>query len=170
MQLLRLPELERMAKAGVKLMGELVPYMHGWSFDHPGLVPLLEAAQRHGMVFSFHSTGITDEVMEPLLARFPDLTFVAAHPCDKADFLRHLERMKRHANYVLDLSGKGLARMGMLRFGIDRVGKERFLFGTDYPICAPEMYVAAVEHDPLLTEEEKQAIFRDNARRILFGA
>ena len=58
------------------------------------------------MVFSFHSTGVTDEVLEPLLSRFPNLTFVAAHPGEKRDFLRHLSRMERHENYFLDLSAR----------------------------------------------------------------
>ncbi len=165
-----LAEVERMAKAGVKLMGELVPYMQDWSMSHPGLIPILEAARAHGMVVSYHSTGVTDEVMEPILDRFPDMTFVAAHPREKKDVLDHIGLMQRHKNYYLDLSGGGLGRMGLLRFVIDRAGADRILFGTDFPICPPEMYVAAVEHDPLLTEEEKQAIFRDNARRILFGA
>ena len=163
-------EIKRMAAAGVKLLGEVVPYMHGWNFSNPGLVPILEAAQEVGMVFSFHSTGIPDEVLEPLLNRFPKLTFVAAHPREKKDVLGHVGLMERHSNYFLDLSGGGLIRMGMLRFAIDRASKDRFLFGTDFPICPPEMYVAAVEQDPLLSEEEKQAVFCGNAQRILFGA
>ncbi|MBE6973451.1 MAG: amidohydrolase [Ruminococcaceae bacterium] len=163
-------EVERMAAQGVKLLGEVVPYMHGWDFTHPGLVPVLEAAQEAGMVFSFHSTNIADEVLEPLLTRFPDLAFVAAHPGEKKALQTHLGRMERHKNYFLDLSGTGIGRMGMLRYAMDRAGKERFLFGTDFPICPPEMYVAAVDRDPMLTEEEKQAVFCDNAKRILFGA
>lgn len=160
-------QIGQMASQGVKLMGEVVPYMHGWDFAHPGLIPVLEAAQEAGMVFSFHSTGIPDEVLESLLTRFPELTFVAAHPGEKKALLTHLDRMEHHKNYFLDLSGSGLGRMGMLRYAIDRAGKEQFLFGTDFPVCPPEMYVAVVDGDPLLTEEEKQAVFRGNAQRIL---
>lgn len=160
-------EVERMAGLGVKLIGELVPYMHGWKMSHPGLLPIFEAAQRHGMVVNFHSTNVDDEVMEPLLTQFPKLTFVAAHPGEKEAFVRHLGRMQRHKNYYLDLSGRGLGRMGILRYGIDRVGKERFLFGTDFPICSPAMYIGAVEQDRFLTREEKDAVLSGNAKRIL---
>lgn len=163
-------QVERMAAEGVRLVGELVPYMHGWAMDNSGLIPILEAAQAHGMVVNFHSTGVVDEVIEPILDRFPHMPFVAAHPREKKDVLGHVGLMQRHENYFLDLSGSGLMRMGMLRFAIDLAGKDRFLFGTDFPICPPEMYVAAVELDPLLAEEEKQAVFCDNANRILFGA
>lgn len=167
---LSIAQVERMAAQGVRLVGELVPYMHGWAMDNPGLIPVLEAARAHGMVVCFHSTGVADEVIEPILNRFPDMAFVAAHPREKKDVLGHIGLMQRHKNYYLDLSGSGIGRMGMLRFAIDQAGKDRFLFGTDFPICPPEMYVAAVEHDPLLTEEEKQAVFCDNAKCILFGA
>lgn len=160
-------EVERMAALGITLVGELVPYMHGWKMNHPGLLPILEAAEHYRMVVNFHSTNVDDEVMDPLLARFPKLTFVAAHPGEKESFLRHLGRMERFGNYFLDLSGRGLGRMGMLRYGIDRVGKERFLFGTDFPICPPAMYIGAVEGDPFLTREEKNAVFFENAQRIL---
>ncbi len=160
-------ELRRMADRGVKLVGELVPYMHGWAMDHPGLVPILEKAQEYGMVISYHSTSVPEEVMDGLLDRFPDTIFVAAHPGEKTTLDVHLNLMNRHKNYYLDLSGGGIGRMGMLRYAIDRAGKERFLFGTDYPICPPEIYIAALEHDPLLTQEERQAVFADNAKRIL---
>ena len=54
----------------------------------------------------------------------------------------------------------------MLSYGVHKVGAERFLFGTDYPICNPRMYVQAVlqEH---LTDEERELIFHKNASRIL---
>ena len=43
---------------------------------------------------------------------------------------------------------------------------DRVLFGTDYPICNPRMYVQAVlgEHIP---DEDKEKILFGNARRIL---
>lgn len=160
-------EVERMAALGITLVGELVPYMHGWKMNHPGLLPILEAAEHYRMVVNFHSTNVDDETMDPLLKRFPKLTFVAAHPGEKEPFLRHLGRMERFENYFLDLSGGGLGRMGLLRYGIDRVGKERFLFGTDFPICPPAMYIGCVENDPFLTQEEKDAVFYGNAKRIL---
>ena len=40
-------QVKRMAQYGVKLVGELVPYMHGWSISHPGLIPILEEIQKN---------------------------------------------------------------------------------------------------------------------------
>ena len=72
--------------------------------------------------------------------------------------MRHLRRMKLSRNYFLDLSGGGLYRYGMLRRGVDECGAERFLFGTDYPICGPATYVGGVAQDDLLTPAEKRLI------------
>ena len=55
----------------------------------------------------------------------------------------------------------------MLRYGLDQVGKDRILFGTDYPICNPGMYVEAVLFENL-TDEELEAVMEKNARRLIF--
>jgi len=164
-----LDEIERMAANGVKLVGELVPYMHGWDFSHPDLPVLLEAMEKHGMILSVHGTGITDDVIMPLLERFPKLPFVAAHPDERKSVNTHLGRMVRFDNYYLDLSGSGLSRMGLLRYMIDRAGKDQILFGTDFPICTPAMYISVTEQDQFLTEDEKDHVFYKNAERLLFG-
>ena len=74
--------------------------------------------------------------------------------------------LKKYPNAYLDLSGTGLFRYGMLKHGVDMVGAEKFLFGTDYPITNPHMYVQAVEFEHI-TEEAKDMIFYQNAERIL---
>ena len=160
-------EIRHMAAEGVCLMGELVPYIHGWDMGHPGLVPILEEAAEQNMIVSFHGTDVTDEMIEPLLDRFPQMPFVAAHPVDKEKMRLHIGRMQRHENYWLDLSGAGIGRMSLLPWTIRQAGCRRILFGTDFPACPPEIYVAAVTQDPMLTEEETQAILWDNAAGLL---
>lgn len=160
-------EIRRMAAEGVRLVGELVPYLYGWDMDHPGLFPILEAAAEENMIVSFHSTDTTDEMIEPLLDRFPRMPFVAAHPVDRQKLQRHMGRMARHENYYLDLAGTGVNRLGMLPWTVRQVGHDRILFATDFPVCPPEIYAAAVTQDPMLTEEEKQAILWDNAAGLL---
>ncbi|MGN0746462.1 MAG: amidohydrolase family protein [Aristaeellaceae bacterium] len=164
-----LAEIRRMDAAGVKLIGELVPYMHGWNdFDqHPWveeLNALLDEAQRCGMVFSYHT--IWDWPLEPVIAAHPDMAFVAAHPGDRDSVPKHVERMRRYDNAYLDLSGTGIFRFGSIRYLVNQVGVDRILFGTDYPICNPEMYIHAVlgEH---LGDRVEQKIFHDNAARLL---
>ena len=68
---------------------------------------------------------------------------------------------------IIDLSGTGLFRQGMLRRGIDEVGVERFIFGSDYPTCNPSMFIGGVALDTLISEEEKSMIFAGNAKKLL---
>lgn len=166
-----LETLEFMHKNGYRLIGELVPYMHGWreaglDFACKGLQEILDLAGDYGMVFSYHTMGEWQEQMESMIANNPKVTFVAAHPGQKADFLLHLERLEKYDNAYLDLSGTGLFRYGMLREGIRRVGAEKFLFGTDYPITNPGMYVQAVYYEHI-TDADRELIFSKNAERIL---
>ena len=46
-------------------------------------------------------------------------------------------------------------------------GVDKILFGSDYPTCNPAMYIGGVLLDDLITPEEKQKIFYDNAKRLL---
>jgi predicted TIM-barrel fold metal-dependent hydrolase len=158
-------ELIYMHSNGVKLIGELVPYMHGWSdYSCKDLSEILEVAEGLEMVVSFHS--MDNDQMEKMIASHPNITFVAAHPGEKNNYLLHIERMKKYKNAFLDLSGTGLFRYGMLKYGVEKVGSDRFLFGTDYPICNPSMYIHAVEFEHI-SDNAKEAIFHQNAERLL---
>ena len=158
-------EMEYMRKRGVKLIGELVPRRFNYDYTHKGLDDILELAGEYGMVVSFHS--MDDAAMDAMVERHKNTIFVAAHPLEKTTLLRHIERMKNNENCYLDLSGTGLFRFGMLRRLIDEVGAERVLFGSDYPICSPSMYVGAIILDETLTEREKTLILSGNAKRLL---
>lgn len=158
-------ELKKMQAKGVNLIGELVPYMHRWSdYSCKEFHEILDVAGSLGMVVSYHS--MDNEQMDKMVAAHPKVTFVAAHPGEKENYLLHIERMKKYQNVHLDLSGTGLFRYGMLKYGVEKVGAERFLFGTDYPICNPSMYINAVEFEKI-TESAKEAIFHENAERLL---
>lgn len=160
-------EMERLYAQGVRLVGELVPYSHGWEdYACPGFSKILDAAQDLGMVVSIHSMG--DDAMDAMAKAHPGCKIVFAHPGEAEAVERHMKRLKGSENFYLDLSGTGLFRHGVLRALIDEVGVEKILFGTDYPICNPYMYVGGVGLDPLLSKGEKEAVFSGNVRR-LFG-
>lgn len=159
-------EIERMHSLGIRLIGELVPYYHGWQdYSCSAFDEILDAAEQYGMVVSFHS--MDDDQMDAMVRKHPNLVLVAAHPNTMEHYQRHLDRMMLSENYYLDLSGTGLFRHRMLRYGIDRCGADRFLFGTDFPVCNPAMYVGGVMMDSLLTAKEKQMILAGNAKRLL---
>ena len=162
-------EIDRMSKKGVKLVGELVPWLMGWGHDYDckEIGEIFEVAKEYGMIISLHSACEEVDAMDRLIKAHPDVTIVAAHPGEYGEFSRHMQRMEYSENYYLDLSGYGIFRHGLLRAALDKFGKERFLFGSDYPTCNPAMYLGGVLLDPLITDEEKEYIFSKNAKRLL---
>jgi len=164
---LSIREVEHFAARGGRLIGELVPYMCAWTPDiSDGLSEILRTVARHGMVVSFHTSGL--DGMERIAAAHPDVLFVFAHPGDKEQLPHHIDIMKRLDNVSLDLSGTGIFRYGLIRYAVDQVGVERILFGTDYPLCNLQMYVGGVMGEKL-TDRERELIFSGNAKRLLFG-
>ena len=159
-------EINAAWELGVRLIGELVPYHHGYSYDHCGLHEIFECLGGRDMTVSIHSNDGDLPQMEKLAVEHKDVTFVFAHPGDLERVKKHIEIMRRCENVYLDLSGTGLFRYGMLKHLVDSVGAERILFGTDYPICNPEMYVHAVLFEKI-SDRERELIFAGNAKRLL---
>ena len=162
-----LAEMERMDKLGIKLIGELCPYLCDWKdYSCEGFSILLDEAEKRDMIVSFHSMG--EDEMDAMVKAHPGVKFVAAHPGELKYLLRHIERAKfSDGNYYLDLSGYGLFRHGMLRRTIDDLGVDKILFGSDYSTCNPAMYIGGVLMDDLITDEEKAKIFSLNAKKLL---
>jgi len=159
-------EIHRMHSLGVNLIGELVPYIDGWSdYSCEGFSYLLEEAAKYNMIVNFHSGG--ENQMDEMVKKHKDVIFVAAHPGEYSEFMRHIERAKLSENYYLDLSGYGMFRYGMLRKAIDTIGIDRIVFGSDYPTCNPGMYIGGVLFDNTLTDTEKEKIFSVNAKKLL---
>jgi len=159
-----LKEIELARECGVRLIGELVPYMYGWSYAEPAFSDILDTFGDGEFTVSLHTTDLA--VMEEIAKAHPGISFVFAHPGEKDRLMQHIEIMKRCENVYLDLSGTGLFRFGMLAKLVREVGSERILFGSDYPICDPYMNIAGVlgEH---ITDEDRENIFAGNAIRLL---
>lgn len=158
-------ELKKYNSLGVKLVGELVPYYNGWSkYYSYSLIPIYEEIDRLNLVVSVHTQE--EESLEKAVAEFKNINFVAAHPRDKVDYDNHIKRALKYDNYYIDLSGTGLFRYGMLENMVNKIGSEKILFGTDFPICNPLMYVKAVEFENI-SNSDKENIFYKNAERLL---
>ena len=162
-------EIERMNAAGVKLIGELVPYMHGWQrFDEwpciDELNTMLDVAQKYDMVVSYHI--LWHWPIEPVIAAHPNMPFVAAHPGQLEDVEKHIARMRKYDNAYLDLSGTGIMRWNCLRYLINQVGEDRLIFGTDYPLRNQHLYVQAVLGENL-SDRVVEKIFHENAEKLL---
>ena len=99
-------EIRLMEREDVRLVGELVPYWMGWNdygYNAPEVYELIQAAGEAGMIISLHS-GSPDE-MDALLEACPHTVIVGAHPGEKSDFLRHIERT-RMLVHIVDVAGE----------------------------------------------------------------
>ena len=130
----------------------------------PCFFELFKICEEKEMVVSVHP--LDAEEFDKIADEFKNLTIVMAHPAYGDEYMKRLDIVKRHENVYLDLSGTGIAAYGMLRYGIDKVSKEKILFGTDFPGYNPEMYVRSVLYDKL-TDEEREYIFWKNAIMLL---
>ena len=104
--------------------------------------------------------------MRSIAKRHSTTPFVFAHPGEAKRVNDHIDVMLECDNVYLDLSGTGLFRYGMLKYLVERVGAERILFGSDYPICNPNMYIHAVEFEKI-SDSDKELIFSQNAKMLL---
>lgn len=157
-------EIDTAYGLGVKLIGELVPYTYKWRYDDKGFFEILEHAKNKIPLVSVHT--MWDAGIEKAVEENKDITFVLAHPGEKPSALRHIELMKRCENAYLDISGLGVFRYGVLAKLISEVGRERILFGTDYPVCNPGDYIGAVLTERI-SDKDREAILFENARRLL---
>ncbi len=155
--------IEKVHKEGFRLIGELTPQSAGgWQYRDCGEIFAL--CEELGMVVSCHPTD--DEDMRAVCREFPHLRFVFAHPGDAPAYRVNLERLKDFENAYLDISGTGLFRYTMLEHGVKSVGADRILFGTDYPVCNPAMYVGGVQFENLTTSELEKIAYK-NAEALL---
>ena len=158
-------EISRAKANGIHLIGELVPYLDGWDYSHKGISPIFDFAEKNDMVVSVHSDD--SESLDLLIEEHPDLIIVGAHPNDWNSFFKHLERLKKYDNYMLDISATGVTRFGMLKKLVSEIGSERILYGSDYPSCDPNVFISSVAQNPFLSDSDKENILYKNAKRIL---
>ena len=146
-------------------IGELVAYFFDYkSYVAPGMNQIYDLAQNLNLPINIHPYGL-DEI-EQICRNFPKLNIIIAHPTgDKDGIIARYELIKKYQNAYLDLSGSGLFRWGMLKYGVNMVGKHKFLFGTDYPICNPAMMIEAVKFE-ISNDDELEAIFSGNFKRL----
>lgn len=158
-------ELESMHRAGVRWIGELVAYIMGYDkYLTRDAYPIYELARDLRFVVNLHPNNLSE--IEGICQRFPELRIVMAHPTSsKGTINERIEMVAKHPNLFLDISGGGIQRWGLMRHAIDIAGKEKFLFGTDFPIGNPAVFVQGVLFENL-SDDELEAVFSKNFKRL----
>ncbi|MBQ3667898.1 MAG: amidohydrolase family protein [Clostridia bacterium] len=149
---------------GIRLIGEIVPYMHGWDYSCEAFSALLEEIEPTGMAVNLHTLDL--DQMRRIALEHKRISFVFAHPGERDRIDRHVAIMKELDNVYLDISGTGILRFGMLSHLVQQVGHERILFGTDYPATNPNLYVACVQSEHI-NDAQRESIYSLNAKRLL---
>ena len=147
---------------GMYLIGELTPYIYGWK-TYMSACEIFEYAAYLDMTVNCHPTSMED--MKALAETFPKMNIVYAHPGEMQQVEDNLELLNKYENVCLDISGTGVQRYGAVKELVNRAGKEKILFGTDYSVCNPATYISAVMYENL-TDDEREHIFYKNAERV----
>lgn len=160
-------EIERgVRQEGVRWVGEFAWY----GFGKQELLGSAEAFRIFGLVQELDVPLNIHCNDHPLVRRicqtFPSLQVVLAHPRQDVEGIRERVALVREfPNLHLDLSGSGLHRYGMLWYAIEQAGAEKFLWGSDYPVCGAAGFLADVLHEPI-TEAQCELVFSGNFKRL----
>lgn len=140
--------------------------------NDPRVATVVEAATAHGVPVLQHAwhktTGnlvgeSTPADVAKLARAVPDAKIIMAHL--NGHGLRGIERIQACTNIYVDVAG-GDPELGMVDTACQRLGYRRVVFGTDAPIRHYGTVVGKVLAADL-TDEQKRAIFWDNAVRLL---
>jgi predicted TIM-barrel fold metal-dependent hydrolase len=159
-------EIEKLyKKENICWIGELVAYMMDYqNYASENMFQIYALAQDLGLPVNIHPYAL-DEI-EKVCQNFPKLNIIIAHlGAGLEDINKRFTLLGKYPNAYLDLSGSGVYRYGVLANGIKKVGKHKFLFGTDYPIGNPHMMVQGILFEKL-SDDDLKAVFSENFKYL----
>jgi hypothetical protein len=173
-------ELERCAKGGLRGIGELRPDVQGFDLgDETTMSPVVEAANRHGMILLTHSSEpvghqyagkgeVTPDILYRFICNFPQIPFVCAHWGGGLPFYALMpEVANAMQNVFFDTAATPfLYRPDIFRYIAEIAGVDKILFGTDYPLM-PQSRVIKQLHSVDMGVDAEDLMLGANAKRLL---
>lgn len=159
---------------GPKCVGiKIHPEEHGYRIADQGAAVFRFAAE-FGAAILTHSGEANSMPADyvPFANDFPEVALILAHLGNSGDGVETPElqvramQESRHGNMYTDTSSAQSLLPGLIEWAVAEVGAERILFGTDTPLYSSHSQRARIDYADL-SNEQKQCILRDNARRIL---
>ncbi|MET0424778.1 MAG: amidohydrolase family protein [Actinoplanes sp.] len=154
-------------KNAVDFVGlEISPAVHGFRLDDPAVAELAEIAGAAGhpvYVVTVAHAGARPADLVRLAGQFPQVSFVWGHCGHTGLDIAGLATIAPRPNILAELSG---CLTVTARLAVERLGAERVLFGTEYPLQHPDVElrkVAALE----LSDADRAAVTCANAVRLL---
>lgn len=172
-------ELERVAKLGARML-KLHPNTQRFDVASPAVDAIVEKAATHGLPVIFDSTTLLDRAQlgkfVMLAVRHPKAKIILAH-MGATDFreLVVLDVLRMYPwfgrNLWIEISGIShiyvdSPYVAELLWVIRKVGIDRVLFGSDFPLVTPLEAVADVERLGFMPEELRK-IFYENSKQLL---
>lgn len=135
-------ELDRMLELGLRGV-KIHPDFQKLAIDDPSATETYRAMARRGMPVLFHMGDYRYDFSSPerltnLLRKAPDLQVIAAHFGGWGAWERSLAHPQPE-NVLYDTSSSlGMTDHDMIMHLFDKLGTERFLFGSDFPMWSPK--------------------------------
>ena len=160
------PELERcVGEWGMKGL-KLQPQRHGYDADGSAANRVMEFCERNGLSAAIHSG---DRCCLPwqvgqLARRFPTVAVIMNHMGFRYYVDGAINVALETPNIYLDTILVSMP--GYLKMAVDKVGADRVIYGSDFPVGHPSSMIAAIKAANLGTDAEK-LIMGDNLARIM---
>ena len=147
------------------------PEEHGYPIAEHGR-KIFEFAASHRALILTHSgeQNSLPEDFVPLANNHPEVSIILAHhgfgwDGDPTHQVRAIQA-SRHGNLFTDTSSIQSMLPGLIEWGVQEVGVDRFLYGTDTPLYFAPMQRARIDQADL-SDCEKQQILREGAIGLL---
>ena len=173
-------EIERCYKAGLKGIGELFPEGQGFSLDikketdavtsickELDIPVMLHANEPVGHLYP-GKTNVTLKQLETFIVNNPELKIILAHFGGGLFFYETMNEVKESfINVFYDTAISPFLYNSKIYNVIKTLALcDKILFGSDFPILKPSRYFSDIENSGL-SEDEKQLIYAENAKRLL---
>jgi predicted TIM-barrel fold metal-dependent hydrolase len=174
-------EVERCIKRGISGVGELAVYRSGIDDEAlKRLDPVMGICLKNDLPIMIHTneslghnysgkTPVTLDQIYKLIKSFPENKIVLAHWGGGIFFYNLLKREMKNAmknTYFDTAASPFLYDSNVYKFAVDIVGREKILFGTDYPLLNPDRYFKEFESIGL-EENDLEYICGKNAAALL---
>jgi len=160
--------MENRGFVGIKVL----PDYHRTELTSALYAPVFEFADEYRLLVLSHTWGVSmngescnsaDKVVK-ILETYKNITFQMGHSIQgQADLA--IEIAEAYQNSYLDVCDTGRLN-GLIEKMVKRVGAQRIVFGTDFPMQGTYHQLGAVL-GARITDEERKLILRDNALRIM---
>jgi len=162
-------ELENLAREKRVRGLKLHPYIHGYNANNTFLLdPIYEIAQKYNLTILHHCSCETNNMPSQIAfmaGRFPKVNIVLAHGGFIWARQEAVNEAEKHPNLYI---GTTCLLPWTIRFGIDQIGPEKYVFESDTPWGDARNEIAKLKL--VLTDRELELVLWENGARLVGAA